>query len=65
VSPARRLIDDLPLFAARPAASPPRPDAALSAIIEALVELNPDELSPREALEALYQLRSRVATRPQ
>jgi DNA mismatch repair protein MutS len=63
-SPARRLIDDLPLFsaAARPAA-PPRADAALAAVIEALAALNPDDLSPREALEALYRLKLAAAKR--
>jgi len=57
-SPARRLVDDLPLFsAAARAPSPPRPDAALAAVIDALAALNPDDLSPREALEALYRLK--------
>ena len=63
-SPARRLIDDLPLFAATPrqAAGPVR-DAALDAVVEALAALNPDEMSPREALEALYALKARAATK--
>jgi DNA mismatch repair protein MutS len=57
-SPARRLLDDLPLFsAAARAPAPPRPDAALAAVIDALIALNPDDLSPREALEALYRLK--------
>jgi DNA mismatch repair protein MutS len=57
-SPARRLVDDLPLFsAAARAPSPPRPDAALAAVLDALAALNPDDLSPREALEALYRLK--------
>jgi DNA mismatch repair protein MutS len=61
-APARRLIDDLPLFAAaRPAAEPPR-DAALSALVEALAALHPDEMSPREAIEALYALKAQLAT---
>jgi DNA mismatch repair protein MutS len=59
VSPARRLIDDLPLFAnARSAPSPtPKADPAAQTLIEALAALNPDDLSPREALEALYRLK--------
>jgi DNA mismatch repair protein MutS len=63
-SPARRLIDDLPLFsaAARPPA-PPRQDAALAAVIDVLAALNPDDLSPREALEALYRLKLAAAKR--
>ncbi len=62
-SPARRLIDDLPLFAAAPRAapSPPRMDAAAAAVIEALAALHPDEMSPREALEALYALKLAAA----
>jgi DNA mismatch repair protein MutS len=59
VSPARRLIDDLPLFAnARSAPSPtPKADPAAQALMEALAALNPDDLSPREALDALYRLK--------
>jgi DNA mismatch repair protein MutS len=56
-----RLADDLPLFAAAPArpaggiAKPPE-----SEVEKALGEVNPDELSPREALELLYALRRRL-----
>jgi DNA mismatch repair protein MutS len=61
-SPARRLIDDLPLFAAaRPAPAEPQRDAALSAVVEALASLHPDEMSPRDALEALYALKAQIA----
>jgi DNA mismatch repair protein MutS len=60
-SPAS-LIDDLPLFsAARRAGAvdgPPDPVAA------ALDAIHPDELSPREALEALYRLKAARAGRP-
>jgi DNA mismatch repair protein MutS len=60
-SPARKLIDDLPLFAAtRPALAAPQNDA-LSTVVEALAALHPDEMSPRDALEALYSLKSKVA----
>jgi DNA mismatch repair protein MutS len=60
-SPARQLIDDLPLFtAARPAAEPQR-DAALTALVDALAALHPDEMSPREAIEALYMLKGQLA----
>jgi DNA mismatch repair protein MutS len=52
-----RLADDLPLFrAARPAPAPPLPKA--SPVEDALREARPDELSPREALELLYRLKS-------
>jgi DNA mismatch repair protein MutS len=62
MSPARKLIDDLPLFvAARPAASPRSDnDAALTGLSEALATFHPDEMSPREALEALYALKAQV-----
>ncbi len=53
-----RLVDDLPLFAAAPA-KPSRADADAPSEIEArLAAVQPDELSPREALEILYELRS-------
>jgi DNA mismatch repair protein MutS len=66
ISPARKLIDDLPLFAAtRRAAGTtgPQADAGLAALVEALTALNPDEMSPRDALEALYALKGRLAKR--
>jgi len=64
ISPARRLIDDLPLFAASRTAPAPVPerDAVLAALLEALAALHPDEMSPRDALEALYALKMRLAT---
>jgi DNA mismatch repair protein MutS len=61
-SPARKLIDDLPLFAAtRSAPATPQRDEALNALVEALAALHPDEMSPREALEALYALKAQLA----
>jgi len=52
------VIDDLPLFAAasRAAATAPRP--APSAAEARLAALDPDALSPREALAALYELKA-------
>ena len=47
-------LDDLPLFAA--AEAPPPPPS--SALHDALSAIEPDELSPREALEALYRLKA-------
>jgi DNA mismatch repair protein MutS len=62
ISPARKLIDDLPLFAAtRRPAGPPAAEAGLLAVVEALAALHPDEMSPRDALEALYALKTRLA----
>jgi DNA mismatch repair protein MutS len=61
---ARRGFEDLPLFAAMakaPAAA--EPDPAAQAILTLLAETNPDEMSPRQALEALYALKLRAARR--
>jgi DNA mismatch repair protein MutS len=51
-----RLADDLPLFAAT-AARAAEPAAKASALEIALNEINPDALTPREALELLYHLK--------
>ena len=57
-------FDDLPLFAAPPEPAAPDPrQAALDALLAALQALNPDEMSPREALEALYALKSKPRSR--
>ena len=61
VSPARRLIDDLPLFASALPAAPPQTDSAPAALVDALAALNPDDMSPRDALEALYALKAQLA----
>jgi DNA mismatch repair protein MutS len=57
MSPARHLIDDLPLFSAAARAAPPPADPAIEAVMKALAALHPDEMSPREAMEALYALK--------
>jgi DNA mismatch repair protein MutS len=56
-----RGFEDLPLFAAppRPAAPDPR-QSALDALLAMLGSIHPDELSPKEALEALYALKQRA-----
>ncbi len=51
-------LDDLPLFAA--AAEPEKQSDSLA---EAVAAIEPDSLSPREALEALYRLKSLLAER--
>ncbi len=58
MSPARTLIDDLPLFAATRAA--PARKGETDELAAALAALNPDEMSPKEALEALYALKGRL-----
>jgi len=61
-SPARKLIDDLPLFAATPRVPAPAPrNEPADLVIAALAALNPDEMSPRDALEALYALKLKAA----
>ena len=55
-----RLADDLPLFAAAPrprSAAPPRG----SRVEAALREAHPDQLSPKEALDLLYRLKTLLA----
>jgi DNA mismatch repair protein MutS len=56
-----RGFEDLPLFAGpqRPSTPDPR-TAALDALVAALAALNPDEMSPRDALEAIYALKIKV-----
>lgn len=55
-NPAHAMIDELPLFSVEPKAVSSQADRE-SALIKALTELSPDELTPREALDALYALR--------
>ncbi len=57
--PASGLIEDLPLF--QLAASPGK--ARESAVEKRLAGLAPDELSPREALALVYELKSLLAAR--
>ena len=55
-----QLAEDLPLFAALVAETqkPPPVASESSALKDQLDELNPDEMTPREALDALYRLKS-------
>ncbi len=58
---ARALADDLPLFAVPSrAAAEPAPPTEAELLIEAVKALHPDELSPREALDALYALKAKL-----
>lgn len=54
----RALIDDLPLF--RAVQAEPAVRGAPSAVEARLREVSPDELSPREALQVLYELKGLV-----
>ncbi len=60
-STAKALVDDLPLFAvpSRAAAEPQLPSET-EQLIAALESLHPDEMSPREALDALYALKAKL-----
>jgi DNA mismatch repair protein MutS len=57
------LADDLPLFRAAKGATPPEPDRA-SRLERALGDLSPDTMTPKEALEALYRLKTLLETGP-
>ncbi|MEM8795233.1 MAG: DNA mismatch repair protein MutS [Pseudomonadota bacterium] len=55
------LIDDLPLFnvamSSRTAPSQHAPDERETQVLDTLATINPDDLTPREALEVLYKLK--------
>ena len=53
----KAIVDDLPLFSATPASPAPTKEKA-NAVEAALAEILPDEMSPRDALDALYQLKA-------
>jgi DNA mismatch repair protein MutS len=58
---ARALADDLPLFAVPSrAAAEPAPASDAERLMEAVRALHPDEMSPRDALEALYALKAKL-----
>ena len=58
---ARALVDDLPLFAVPSrAAAEAAPPSEAEQLLEAVKALHPDEMSPREALDALYALRAKL-----
>ena len=48
------LIDDLPLFSARAAPIPPR----ISGVEERIAEIFPDGLTPRDALDLVFELKA-------
>ncbi|GAB6843337.1 DNA mismatch repair protein MutS [Methylorubrum rhodinum] len=63
--PSRARIDDLPLFASLTEITPPPPEPVAPAPDDTLGELldtiDPDSLTPREALDALYRLKAERA----
>ena len=54
-------FDDLPLFAAPVRSTLLPQNSALDDFASALAALNPDEMSPREAMDALYALKAKLA----
>jgi len=56
---APRGFEDLPLFAAAPRPAAP-PDPAETGVLNALAALSPDDMSPREALDALFALKAKA-----
>jgi DNA mismatch repair protein MutS len=57
--PASGLVDDLPLFQV----AAPEPEARPSEVEKRLAALAPDELSPREALALVYELKGLLSQR--
>ena len=55
--PKRALVDDLPLFAVSTRSEPPK--AMADPLREALDALDPDAMTPRDALDALYRLKAK------
>lgn len=58
-SQARALMDDLPLFAIT-ARSGTQPAPESDELRDALEAINPDEMTPREAMDALYALKAKA-----
>jgi len=56
-SGAKALIDDLPLFAMAPSAPPKQAVTEPSQVDALLRDVQPDELTPRDALKLIYQLK--------
>jgi len=57
----KALIDDLPLFRAAPVQAVAKPKMVSSAVETRLREIHPDELTPKEALSVIYELRELLA----
>lgn len=57
--PKRALVDDLPLFAVSARAEPAK-DNVPDPLRQTLEAIDPDQLTPRDALDALYRLRAQL-----
>jgi DNA mismatch repair protein MutS len=53
-------FNDLPLFAAAPHSATAHNASPFETLVTALAALNPDDMSPRDAIEALYRLKSEL-----
>jgi DNA mismatch repair protein MutS len=53
-------FEDLPLFAIPQKTLQEKPETTEDHLIAALAAINPDDLSPREAMEALYMLKAKL-----
>jgi len=58
-----KLANDLPLFSAQAGAQADKSAGEPDPLAEKLAALNPDEMSPKEALEALYELKKASSVR--
>ena len=57
---AKAVIDDLPLFSAIQAAPPQVSHVEPSEVEARLKDLHPDELTPRDALQLIYELKGMI-----
>ena len=62
-NPASQLIDDLPLFQVAVRREEAKRDSAPSKVEALVKDLNPDDMTPREALDALYALKKELSNR--
>ena len=56
-NPVEKMVDDLPLFSLQlPPAAPVLPQQ--DSLRDELAQLDPDQMTPREAMDALYHLKA-------
>ncbi|WP_299819360.1 DNA mismatch repair protein MutS [uncultured Roseibium sp.] len=63
-SPAESLIDELPLFANLAPVATAAASAEPDPVLDSLRDIDPDDMTPREALEALYRLKALSGKKP-
>ena len=57
-APVDMMLDELPLFSSTPRVVPQEREQRHDRLYEALAEIYPDEMTPKEALDALYRLKA-------